>query len=100
LQKSEFVKNLRRIRSRQNTNVRRNPAAATIAARIACQRARSHEPLRDAFPAAVGFTDASWNPTEPAEVDATDASYIAGELTAVGTPLQGDDTIPEPKKGD
>jgi hypothetical protein len=28
--------------------------------------------LRDVFPAAVGFTDASWNPTEPAEVDATD----------------------------
>ena len=34
-----------------------------------------------AFPAAVGFTDASWNPTEPAEVDATDASLSEGEVT-------------------
>ena len=32
-------------------------------------------------------------------VDATAASFIAGELTAVGTPLQVDRTIPEPKEG-
>ena len=34
-----------------------------------------------ALPAAVGFNDASWNPTEPAEVDATDASLSEGEVT-------------------
>jgi hypothetical protein len=36
--------------------------------------------LRDAFPAAVGFTDASWNPAEPAEVDATSASLSDSEM--------------------
>jgi len=36
-----------------------------------------------AFPAAVGFTDASWNPTEPAEVDATSASLSHVEMEAV-----------------
>ena len=35
---------------------------------------------------------------ELAENDATDASFIAGEFAAVGTPLRVDGTIPEPKK--
>ena len=39
--------------------------------------------LRDAFPAAVGFTDASWNSTEPAEVDATDTAKRAAKLPLV-----------------
>lgn len=30
---------------------------------------------RDVFPSSIGFTDASWNPSEPAEVDATEARY-------------------------
>jgi hypothetical protein len=38
-------------------------------------------------------------PTKLAAVDATDASFIAGELTAVGTPLQVYGTIPESKRG-
>jgi hypothetical protein len=33
------------------------------------------------------------------EGDATDVSFITGELTAVGTPLRVDGTIPEPNKG-
>ena len=36
--------------------------------------------LRDAFPAAVGFTDASWDPTELAEVDATVVTYRLSEV--------------------
>jgi hypothetical protein len=44
------------------------------------------EVFRDTIPAAVGFTDASWNPTKPAEVDATDASLSEGEMRAVGRP--------------
>ncbi len=39
--------------------------------------------LRDALPAAVGFTDASWNPTEPAEVDATDRRKKTAKLASV-----------------
>lgn len=39
--------------------------------------------FRDAFPAAVGFTDASWNPTEPAEVDPTSASKQLPQVAAV-----------------
>ena len=49
--------------------------------------------------AEVDFTEASWSPTLLAEVDATAASFSRGELTAVGTPLQVDGTIPEPKNG-
>jgi hypothetical protein len=39
--------------------------------------------LRDAFSTAVGFTDASWNPTEPAEVDATDAPMHLAKSASV-----------------
>ena len=39
--------------------------------------------LRDALPAAVGFTDASWNPTEPAEVDATACRKKTAKLVSV-----------------
>ncbi len=37
----------------------------------------------DAFPAAVCFTEASWNPTEPAKVDATSASKQVAKLASV-----------------
>ena len=35
---------------------------------------RQRDRLAGRHPAAVGFTDASWNATVPAEVDASDAS--------------------------
>ncbi len=57
---------------------------ATQAADLASQKLNL---LRDAFPAAVGFTDASWNPTELAEVDATAAAKQLSKSAAVA--IQG-----------
>jgi hypothetical protein len=47
----------------------------------------------------VDLTAAAKDNSTLLAVDATDASFSEGELTAVGTPQQVDGTIPEPKKG-
>ena len=39
--------------------------------------------FRNAFPAAVSFTEASWKRTQPAEVDASAAHLINGKLQSV-----------------
>ena len=42
--------------------------------------------LRDAFPTAVGFTDASWTQSQFAEVDATSCTTQTAKLASVAVP--------------